>query len=121
MTNFEAALQIIQNSKGISEAQLMANKAAYIANRIAVNRLWLIIAAAVLTALIVLCVISAHSEGTLNVEFDAVLFVTFFVGTIAAIVIVCTAVALNGWLSDPTKKYANYILQMASDCVYQGG
>ena len=119
MTNFEAALQIIQNSKGISESQLMANKAAYIANRIAINRLWLIIAIAVIVVLVVLCIASTASKGDFNDALPALVGTTCVVGAICLIVIIATACAINGWIADPAKNYADYILRMASYCLHQ--
>ena len=119
MTNFEAALQIIQNSKGISESQLMANKAAYIANRIAINRLWLIIAIAVIVVLVVLCIASAASKGDFNDALPGLFGATVIIGFSCLIVITATACAINGWVADPSKHYADYILRMASYCLYQ--
>ena len=117
MTNFEAALKIIENSKGITETQLMANKTAYIANRIAINRFGLIISAVAIAALIVLCVLSARSNGDFNDAFVSLLGTTIAVGFIGLIVIIATATALNGWVADPAKCYADYILQMAANCL----
>ena len=119
MTNFEAALQIIQNSKGISESQLMANKAAYIANRIAINRTWLIIAAAVIAVLVALCIVSAASKGDFNDAFPGLVGTSCIVGFICLIAITATACAINGWIADPAKNYADYILRMASYCLRQ--
>ena len=119
MTNFEAALQIIQNNKGISESQLMANKAAYIANRIAINRAWLIISIAVIVTLVVLCIVSARSDSKLYDAHDNLVFVTFICGCAGLIAIISTASALNGWIADPAKNYADYILRMASYCLSQ--
>ena len=118
MTNFEAALQIIQNSKGITESQLMANKAAYIANRIAINRLWLIIAIAVIVVLVVLCIVSARSDSKLYDAHDGLACSAFLCGLVGLIAIIAIASALNGWIADPAKNYADYILQMAKDCLY---
>lgn len=117
MTNYEAALQIIQNSKGITESQLMANKAAYIANRIVVNRLWLIIFAAIMVSLIVLCIVSANSKSKLYEAHDGLVAAAFSGGLACLIVVVALAVSLNGWIADPSKRYADYILQMAKDCL----
>src|SRR5574344_143246 len=100
MGNFEEALKIIENSKGITESQLMANKAAYIANRIAINRTWLIIAAAVIAVLVVLCIVSAASKGDFNDAFQGLVATTCIVGLICLIVITATAGAINGWIAD---------------------
>ncbi len=119
MTNFEAALQIIQNSKGITESQLMANKAAYIANRIAINRLWLIIAIAVIVVLVVLCIVSARSDSKLYDAHVNLVLGTVMCGCVGLMAIIALASALNGWVADPAKHYADYILRMASDCLRQ--
>src|SRR5574344_1347726 len=95
MGNFEAALKIIQNNKGITESQLMANKAAYITNRIAINRAWLIISIAVIVTLVVLCIASAASKGDFNDAFQGLVATTCIVGLICLIVITATACALN--------------------------
>ena len=118
MTNFEAALQIIQNSKGITESQLMANKAAYIANRIAINRAWLIISIAVIATLVVLCIASARSDSKLYDAHDGLACSAFLCGFVGSIAIIAIAFALNGWIADPAKSYAVYILQMAKDCLH---
>ena len=118
MTNFDMALKIIQNSKGITESQLMGNKAAYIANRIAINRLWLIIAIAVIVVLVVLCIATAASKGDFNDALQGLVGTTCIVGFICLMVILATACAINGWIADPAKNYADYILQMAKDCLY---
>ena len=119
MGNFEAALKIIQNSKGITESQLMANKAAYIANRIAINRLWLIIAIAVIVVLVVLCIVSARSDSKLYDAHDGLACTVFICGFVGLIAIIALASALNGWIADPAKNYADYILRMASYCLRQ--
>lgn len=118
MGNFEAALKIIQNSKGITESQLMANKAAYITNRIAINRLWLIISIAVIVTLVVLCIVSARSDSKLYNAHDGLACAAFLCGFVGLIAIIAMASALNGWIADPAKSYADYILQMAKDCLH---
>jgi amino acid transporter len=117
MTNFDMALKIIENSKGITETQLTANKAAYIANHIALNRMWLIISVAAVATLIVLCILSAKSTGKFNGASDALSIITMVVGAICVFVIPVTAMALYGWVSDPAKCYADYILRMAVACL----
>ena len=117
MTNFEAALKIIENSKGITETQLMANKAAYIANRIAFNRFWLIASIVVIATLVVLCILSAKSGGEFHDAYDGLFVATAITCGAGFLVILFSAIALNGWVSDPAQSYADYILQMAANCL----
>ena len=118
MTNFDMALKIIENSKGITESQLMASKAAYITHCMTVNRTWLIIAVAVITVLVVLCIVSAKSKGDFNDALPPLVATTCIVGFICLIIIIAAASTNAGWVSAPDIHYANHILSMASNCLY---
>lgn len=117
ITTFNDALQIIQNCKGITEAQLMARKAAYIAERLAINREWQTIAIVTflvfLTSAILVSVFCEDNEGLYEGLWVATA-ATFIVGLL---VVIGTTQAISAWTNQPDVTYADYILQIARNCL----
>ena len=112
MTNFEHALQIIENATGITAAQLEAGKAAYIARACCLCE-WVVIGC--LAALLVLAIIDvlAHVKRWCSADdwTFALGVCCVFLGLIALV----AGLYWLGWLRAPDLRYADHILELAGD------
>ena len=112
MTNFEHALQIIENTTGITAAQLAADKAAYIAVACCICK-WVVLGC--LTVLLALAVIDilAHAKRWYCADdWGLALYTCGFVLGLAALI---AGICWIGWLRTPDLNYADHILGMAKD------